>query len=413
MNARSLVLVALAALALACSRENASPPASETLETVEIVRAVQPAVVDLTSIGAASLSTSRRERHGAGFIVDADGHVVTNAHLVDEAVIVRARLADEREATAHVVGLDPKLDLALLALDGFANLPFATLGSSASLEVGEPVLAIGNPLGLGHSVTAGIVSAKGRILDRPLDDLIQVDAALNRGNSGGPLFNRRGEVVGINTAIANRGGGIGFAVPVDALREVLPQLRKGRVVHGDLGFVAQAIDEPLARALHLTDSNGALVASVDPKGAAARAGLERGDVIVSFEGKRLQKASDLTRGIAEKSAGSCVVLWGLRGGDPIEITAVVTEQEERRPARPAPEEPPPVGWGVELVEDHGEVRVQEVTSAVPLEPGDHIMEVDHVSVTTARELEERWLQPGPHLLWIEREGVARYVGLSR
>src|SRR5579859_4088199 len=228
----------------------------------------------------------RQRALGSGFIVDAQGHVVTNAHVVEQADQVRVKLADEREFDAKVKGRDPKLDLALLELVGAQGLPYVSLGSSEALRVGEYVVAIGNPFGLGNTVTTGIVSAKSRAIGAgPYDDFIQTDASINPGNSGGPLFNLKGEVVGINTAINPNGRGIGFAIPSDALKEVLGQLiGTGHVARGWLGVAIQPVDAALGKALGTGSSKGALVAEVAPGGPAEHAGFKPGDVILSLDG---------------------------------------------------------------------------------------------------------------------------------
>ncbi|WP_437275626.1 Do family serine endopeptidase [Sorangium sp. So ce375] len=260
---------------------------------------------------------------GTGFIIDPNGYVVTNEHVIHEASGVRVRLADEREFDAEVVGRDPKLDLALLRLKGASGLPVAPLGASEQLRVGEHVLAVGNPFGLGHTVTLGIVSAKARAIGAgPYDDFIQTDASINPGNSGGPLFNWRGEVVGINTAIRAGANGIGFAIPVDALKDVLPQLReKGFVERGKLGLLFQPVTRDLAAALQLDGPRGALVAEVEPGGAAARAGIKPGDVIVNVNGVPINHAEELRRNVARNAPGSQIAVTVVRAQKRQEIVA--------------------------------------------------------------------------------------------
>ncbi|WP_437644390.1 Do family serine endopeptidase [Sorangium sp. So ce362] len=260
---------------------------------------------------------------GTGFIIDPSGYVVTNEHVIHDASGVRVRLADEREFEADVVGRDPKLDLALLRLKGANGLPVAPLGTSEQLRVGEHVLAVGNPFGLGHTVTLGIVSAKARAIGAgPYDDFIQTDASINPGNSGGPLFNWRGEVVGINTAIRAGANGIGFAIPVDALKDVLPQLReKGHVERGKLGLLFQPVTRELAAALQLDAPSGALVAEVEPGGAAARAGIKPGDVIVDVNGVPIHHAEELRRNVARNAPGSEIEVTVVRAQKRHELRA--------------------------------------------------------------------------------------------
>lgn len=260
---------------------------------------------------------------GTGFIIDPSGYVVTNEHVIHDASGVRVRLADEREFDAEVVGRDPKLDLALLRLKGASGLPVAPLGTSEQLRVGEHVLAVGNPFGLGHTVTLGIVSAKARAIGAgPYDDFIQTDASINPGNSGGPLFNWRGEVVGINTAIRAGANGIGFAIPVDALKDVLPQLReKGFVERGKLGLLFQPVTRELAAALQLDAPRGALVAEVEQGGAAARAGIKPGDVIVDVNGVPIHHAEELRRNVARNAPGSEIEVTVVRAQKRHELRA--------------------------------------------------------------------------------------------
>ncbi|WP_437851171.1 Do family serine endopeptidase [Sorangium sp. So ce363] len=260
---------------------------------------------------------------GTGFIIDPSGYVVTNEHVIHDASGVRVRLADEREFEAEVVGRDPKLDLALLRLKGASGLPVAPLGASEQLRVGEHVLAVGNPFGLGHTVTLGIVSAKARAIGAgPYDDFIQTDASINPGNSGGPLFNWRGEVVGINTAIRAGANGIGFAIPIDALKDVLPQLReKGFVERGKLGLLFQPVTRDLAAALQLDGPRGALVAEVEPGGAAARAGIKPGDVIVNVNGVPIHHAEELRRNVARNAPGSEIAVTLVRAQKQQQVVA--------------------------------------------------------------------------------------------
>ncbi|WP_437964921.1 Do family serine endopeptidase [Sorangium sp. So ce260] len=278
---------------------------------------------------------------GTGFIIDPSGYVVTNEHVIHEASGVRVRLADEREFEAEVVGRDPKLDLALLRLKGATGLPVAPLGNSEQLRVGEHVLAVGNPFGLGHTVTLGIVSAKARAIGAgPYDDFIQTDASINPGNSGGPLFNWRGEVVGINTAIRAGANGIGFAIPVDALKDVLPQLReKGFVERGKLGLLFQPVTRELAAALQLDAPRGALVAEVEPGGAASRAGIKPGDVIVDVNGVPIQHAEELRRNVARNAPGSEIEVTVVRAQKRHELRAkldALQDEEGDASSRPRP-----------------------------------------------------------------------------
>ena len=243
----------------------------------------------------------QRMATGSGFILSKDGYVVTNHHVVEDAELVTVRLSDRREFEAEVVGLDPRSDLALLRIDA-DDLPYLTLGADDALEVGEWVLAIGSPFGLDYSVTAGIVSAKGRSLPTRSREnyvpFIQTDVAINPGNSGGPLFNLAGEVVGVNSQIftTRAGGSIGlsFAIPVNVVRNVVAQLKdKGTVTRGWLGVTIQNVDRNLAESFGLDRPRGALVSQVAPDGPADEAGLEPGDIILTFDGEAIEMSSDL------------------------------------------------------------------------------------------------------------------------
>src|SRR5262249_44791469 len=296
----------------------------------------------------------RQQGLGSGFLVDAKGHVVTNAHVVDGADQVKVKLADEREFTAKVIGRDQRLDLAVLELNGAKDLPAAALGSSDHLRVGEYVVAIGNPFGLGHTVTMGIVSAKDRAIGAgPYDDFIQTDASINPGNSGGPLFNLKGEVIGINTAINPNGRGIGFAIPADALKDVLGQLiTTGKVSRGWLGVAIQPVDATLGKALGTGGAKGALVAEVVPRGPAERAGIKAGDVIVSLDGSPVASSEDLPRMVARHAPGSQSKLEILRNGKR-EVVKLTLEELKEEPVRvsdqsPAPGSSAPEGLGIEI-----------------------------------------------------------------
>jgi serine protease Do len=361
---------------------------------------------------------------GSGFIIDNEGHVVTNAHVVDKADEVKVRLADEREFDAKVVGRDARLDLALLQMNGGKDVTPATLGSSEALKVGEHVVAIGNPFGLGHTVTLGIVSAKSRAIGAgPYDDFIQTDTSINPGNSGGPLFNLRGEVVGINTAINPRGQGIGFATPVDALKDILPQLLKtGHVARGRIGALVQPVDETMAKALGLERSRGALVAEVEPGGPAAKSGLKAGDIIVRVDDKEIAHSSDLPRIIARHAPGTRVKVVALR--DRAETSFEMTldelkdEKVERTSERADKTSKPALG--VELVDHQDGVVVRRVRPGSPadghLEEGDVILEVNHAPAGNAAQAATR-VEKTPAdkavLFKVRRNGRTLFVAIER
>ena len=285
----------------------------------------------------------RQSSLGSGVIIDAEGYILTNNHVVENADEIRVSL-DDRDTQgangleAKVVGRDPKTDVALIKITPKGKLAAASLGDSGVLQVGDWVIAIGNPFGLGHTVTVGVVSAKGRTLGGNYDDFIQTDASINPGNSGGPLLNLRGEVVGINTAIASRTGqsaGIGFAVPVNLAKEIINQLKTtGRVVRGQLGVSIQTQwNDALAKQFGV--DHGAVVADVTKGSAADKAGIQRGDVIVEYNGKRLNEGSDLPRLVAATKPGTDIRLKVVRDKKEREVTVRVgelkdTELEEGR-----------------------------------------------------------------------------------
>jgi serine protease Do len=265
-----------------------------------------------------------RQSLGSGFIISGDGYILTNNHVIDKARDIRVSFEDGRVVEAKLVGRSPEIDVALIKVEA-SDLPAVRLGDSDALEVGDWVMAIGNPFGLSHTVTKGIVSAKGRVIGAgPYDDLIQTDAAINPGNSGGPLFNMAGEVVGINTMILAQGQNLGFAVPVNMVKEILPSLKtKGRPDLGWLGVDAQAVTPDIAEALGMPEPLGAIVRGVTKGGPADKAGLQRGDVIVELDGKKLLVAAEIPRMIAFGHIGKPVTFTVLRQGKRMQVTAVV------------------------------------------------------------------------------------------
>jgi serine protease Do len=265
---------------------------------------------------------------GSGFIIDPEGHVVTNNHVIDGAEEVDVTLNDGTKLKAQVLGRDEKSDLALLKVDAGRPLPYVDLGDSAHTRVGDWVLAVGNPFGLGGSVNAGIVSARGRDINSgPYDDYIQIDAPINRGNSGGPLFDAYGRVIGVNTAIYSPTGGnvgIGFAIPAETVRGVVAQLRDhGRVERGWLGVQIQPVTEELASALGLKGTQGVLIADVLPNGPAAGTELQPGDVILQAGGQPIKEYKDLPKLIAATKAGTAMKLDLVRGGKPLTLSVTI------------------------------------------------------------------------------------------
>ena len=271
----------------------------------------------------------KRRSLGSGFIVSDDGYIITNSHVVEKADEVTVTLLDKEELKAKVVGTDPKTDIALIKISSKKKLPHVDLGNSEALEVGEWVVAIGNPFGLGHTVTAGIVSAKGRIIGSgPYDDFIQTDASINPGNSGGPLFNLKGEVVGINTAIVQGGQGIGFATPIQLAKSILGQLKdKGKVTRGWLGVYIQPLSAELAENLGVKERQGALVSDVTKDGPAEKAGIRSGDLIVSFNGKDVRDEHELPALVAAVRPGTKVNVKIIREGKEQSIPVTIAEME--------------------------------------------------------------------------------------
>jgi len=298
----------------------------------------------------------KRKSLGSGFIVSPDGYILTNNHVVEKADEVTVTLLDKEEFKAKVIGSDPKTDIALIKIDAKKTLPHVELGDSEKLDVGEWVVAIGNPFGLGHTVTTGIVSAKGRIIGSgPYDDFIQTDASINPGNSGGPLFNLKGEVVGINTAIIQGGQGIGFATPIQLAKSVLDQLKnKGKVTRGWLGVYIQRITPEAAENLGLADRRGALVSDVTSGGPAEKAGIRSGDVIVAFDGKEVKDEHELPSIVAATKPGKSVNLRLIRDGKEISVPVTIAEMQGE-PGKPA--------GGDELSKDLG-LTVQEITPEI-------------------------------------------------
>lgn len=276
-----------------------------------------------------------RQSLGSGVIASPDGYVVTNGHVVADADEIVVRLGDQSEHKAKVIGVDARTDLALLKIDA-ASLPAMPFGDSDRLEVGEPVMAIGNPFGLDQTVTTGIVSAKERFIGSgPYDDFIQTDASVNPGNSGGPLVDTRGTLVGINTAIFSQTGGsvgIGFAIPVNLAKDVLRQLKdRGEVVRGYLGVAVMPVTPEARQAARIDDSRGALVAEVVPGSPAAAAGVKPGDVILAFQGERIQNPHDLTRRVAATPPGSKVTLRVARTGGETTVDATLARLKDAPP----------------------------------------------------------------------------------
>ena len=284
----------------------------------------------------------RQRSLGSGFIIDADGSILTNNHVVENAQKIVVKLSNDQEYEAKVIGRDAKTDMAVIQIKAKTALTAASLGDSDSLEVGEWVVAIGNPFGLDSTITSGIVSAKGRHIGQgPYDNFIQTDASINPGNSGGPLINLRGEVIGINTAIFSRTGGnmgIGFAIPINLAKELLPQLRgKGKVTRGYLGVLIQKVTPEIAESLGMEHGYGALVANVSKDGPAEKAGVKVGDVIVEFDGKEVRDSADLPIIVARTAVDKKVPMKVLREKKEVTLNVAVGELKDEEVVASVPE----------------------------------------------------------------------------
>ncbi len=366
---------------------------------------------------------------GSGFVVDPNGYILTNNHVVENASKIRVKLNDGREMGASVVGTDPQTDLAILKVKA-AHLSTLPLARSDQIQVGDWVLAFGSPFGLEKTMTAGIISAKGRVIGAgPYDNFLQTDAAINPGNSGGPLVNLRGEVVGINTMIASQNGGfqgVGFAIPSPMAFDVYQEIAKsGKVTRGWLGVHIQDLTAELAKGFNLSGRKGVLVSDVDSDSPAAKAGLKPGDVIVSYAGKQIESARDLSLSVAATSVGAPSRLTVLRDGNQLDLTVAVGERlndvaENFKSSRQ--EEHGRLGITVENVTADAQhelklstgrgALVTEVKPGSPadtggVEPGDVIHEINQNPVDHAADLQgfARNLKPGQTvLLQVERQG---------
>jgi len=372
---------------------------------------------------------------GSGFIIHPDGYVVSNNHVVDGASEIRVRLSDGREFPAKVLGHDTKTDLALLKIEA-TGLPTISVGDSEGMQVGEPVMAIGNPFGLEQTVTTGIVSGTGRVIGGgPYDDFIQTDASINPGNSGGPLINARGQAVGINTLIFSQSGGsvgIGFAIPVNLAKPVLTQLAsEGHVVRGWLGVSIQPVTPELAKSLKLSGTEGALVSSVTEDSPAGKAGIKSGDVILEFNGQRVARADRLPNVVATTPVGREVALSVMRDGKSTPLTVKVGQLPESKEAAAESEKvPAKLGLTVapvtpKLAEEMGlkdkkGVVVRGVEADSPaadagIREGDVIVEVNRHAVQNAADLKQQLdehKKGTPVLMLIHRGDASMFVTVT-
>ncbi|HUC98225.1 MAG TPA: DegQ family serine endoprotease, partial [Candidatus Polarisedimenticolaceae bacterium] len=367
----------------------------------------------------------RQRSLGSGFIIDGDGSILTNNHVVENAQKIVVKLADEQEYEAKVIGRDPKTDIAVIKIEAKTKLTPANFGDSDGLEVGEWVMAIGNPFGLDSTVTSGIVSAKGRHIGQgPYDNFIQTDASINPGNSGGPLINLRGEVIGINTAIFSRTGGnigIGFAIPVNLVKELLPQLRgKGKVTRGYLGVLIQKVTPEIAESLGMEKSQGALVANVSKDGPADKSGVKVGDVIVEFDGKEIRDSAELPIIVARTSVDKKVRMKVLRDKKELTLNVAVGELKDEEVVASAPEKgemgltvqrlTPQIAESLGLEKTDGiVVSAVEPGSAADeagIRRGDVIVEIDRKPIRNLEEYKKSiaTVRKGKGVLFLVRRG---------
>jgi serine protease Do len=369
---------------------------------------------------------------GSGFIIDKDGYIITNNHVIERADQIKVRLANEREFSAEIIGRDPKTDLALIKIDSFRDLPSVTMGDSDALSIGDWVITIGNPFGLNHTVTAGIVSAKGRVIGAgPYDDFIQTDASINPGNSGGPLLNVRGEVVGINTAIVATGQGIGFAIPINIAKEIIVQLKeKRRVVRGWLGVAIQKMTPELARSFGIKGGKGALVGDVFAGSPADKANIKRGDVIIEFDGQKIDEMSDLPRLVANTPVGKTVTIKIIREGQEHTLTAKIAEMKEEKPPVAKTNVEIKIGLSVQEItpeiaeelglEDETGVIVAGVAPGSPAEDadfnqGDIIKEINRKGIKNLRDYRMAMGKAAKEdtiLFLVQRKGQTLYLSIT-
>ena len=381
---------------------------------------------------------------GSGFFIDAAGHIVTNNHVVGNADKIEVVLKDGDVFEAELVGSDPKTDLALLKVKSAEKFPYVRFGSSAEAKVGDWVIALGSPFGLGQTATTGIVSARGRDIGAgPYDDFLQIDAPINRGNSGGPTFNVRGEVIGVNTAIISPTGvsaGIGFAVPSDMAKNVIAQLMKsGSVSRGWLGVNIQNVTKDLAAGLGMSKAEGALVSSVNDGSPAAKGGLQPGDVIVAVDGERIEKMRELPRRIARIAAGDDTQMTVIRGGKERTLNVTIgamPKADKVASVSPDKVEKPRFGMVLSALNDKTRTRLglekddtgvlvtnvdpNGIAAAKGVRPGDVIRRVSGQQVSTPEDvirMVDKALENAKTderkalLVLVNRNGNDRYVAL--
>jgi serine protease Do len=439
-----------------------SAPTVQAPDWVKIGRELKPAVVNVSAKRSESATLemrgpsdeetpfdryfkdffgSRPKRHersmGSGFVINPNGYIVTNNHVVDGASQVQVKFSDGRELPAKIVGRDSKTDIALLKVEA-SGLTVIPLGDSSTSQVGEPVMAIGNPFGLDQTVTTGIVSATGRAIGSgPYDDFIQTDASINPGNSGGPLINARGQAIGINTAIFSQSGGsvgIGFAIPTSLAKSIVTQLAdSGTVTRGWLGVGIQSVTPDIAKSFGRTETNGALVSSVSEGSPAEKAGVKAGDIITEYDGRKVERVSDLPRAVAGTPVGRDVRLGVMRDGMPVTLTAKIAALDAKEPREAADRgerAKPTLGLAVQpltpaLAQQLGVkatqgLVVQNVVDGSPaadagFERGDVIVEVDKKPVKNVADLKESVEKHGkgkPMLFRVHRQDASLFLTVA-
>jgi len=457
-----------AAVAIACLASTPATIAQEAAMTppedfTTIVADLSPTVVGITARGVAAPRQMAPERGpfgmpgpfggmpgqqapqretvagGSGFMISEDGYVVTNNHVVEGATEVEILLTDGSTRAAEVVGTDPATDIAVLQIEDMSDIAVAEWGDSEAMEPGAWTIAIGSPFGLGGTVTVGVLSATSRVIGAgPYDAFLQTDASINSGNSGGPLFNTSGEVIGVNTAIFSPGGGnvgIGFAVPSSIAENVVQQLiDTGDVQRGFIGVTLQAINDSLARALNLEGTDGAIVTSVEPEAPAEAAGIREGDVILSIDGQTTEDPRQISRAVADIAPGTDVPVTVFRDGERIEVTLTLAEREAAQ-GEDAPQEMTPEGEMMGLavapvpelvrrnlgLEEGEAIIVQRVQPGSPasdagIMQGDVILGAGDEDVSSAQELSDAWAEARdadrPLLLRINRNGNLLFLGVE-
>lgn len=354
----------------------------------------------------------KQQSLGSGFIINKDGYIVTNNHVVDDAEEIKVKLSDGREYTAKVIGRDSKTDLALIKISSpFENLPILALGDSEKMRVGDWVMAVGNPFGLEQTVTQGIISATGRVIGSgPYDNFLQTDAPINPGNSGGPLVNLKGEVIGINSAIVPGGQGLGFAIPSALAKSITSQLKdKGKVVRGWIGVTIQTVTPDLAKSFGMKEAKGALVGDVVKDGPAEKGGIKTGDIIVTFDGKNIKTSNDLPRVVAETAVGRSVDVTVIRENKEHNVSVKVEELTEDKVAVQSSTPVQSFGMKVDnitpqlrqqlsITEKSGVVVVNVESGSLAdesgIQPGDVIKEVNRKPVRSISDFNAAILKSG-------------------